>query len=376
LNLKRREFIKASTISGLAVSIGANIVGCESSDDGIPFKGKRLILIKLDGGNDGLHSFFPKNDDFIASLRPGLSKYVNKNGISLSKNWLLNKDLKDLMPVIESNEMAVLPYVGYPEPNTSHFKSSEIWDSASLPGEKNFNTGWIGRLLDKGILSLPNNETPVISLSDFEPLLIKGVNKNGFSWQNNETFHWYASDIQHWLSHFQGSPIRQELLKTYQMHQDLAEVSSLPGFPDSNLGNQLAKISTIIKMDKPYKVFYASQQGYDTHVYAKERLGILYNDLASSLRALVQSLKVRHQWKDTMVLIYSEFGRTIRENTNGGTDHGAAGLCLILGDNHFIDKYNQMDFLPQFTEMAGDYYLAHQLDFRDLYADIQKAWLV
>jgi uncharacterized protein (DUF1501 family) len=372
----RREFIKVSAFSGLALSAAANIRGCESPDDSIPFKGKRLILIKLDGGNDGIHSFFPKNDDFITSLRPELSKNVKKEGISLSKDWLLNKDLKDLMPFIESNEMAILPCVGYPNPNTSHFKSSEIWDSASLPGEKNFNTGWIGRLLDNGVLGLSNNETPVISLSEFEPLLIKGINKNGFSWQNNETFHWYASDIQHWLSHFQGSQFSMELLKTYQMHQELAEVTSFPGFPDTNLGNQLAKISTIIKMDKPYKVFYASQQGYDTHVSAKERLGILYNDLGASLSALVQSLKVRHQWKETMILIYSEFGRTIKENANAGTDHGAAGLCFLLGDNPLIEKYNQLEPTLQFTEMAGDYYLNHQIDFRDLYADIQAAWLV
>ena len=169
----RRKFIKVSAFSGLALSTAASITGCEPPDDIIPFKGKRLILIKLDGGNDGIHSFFPKNDDFITSFRPKLSKYVKKEGISLSKDWLLNKDLKDLMPFIEINEMAILPCVGYPNPNTSHFKSSEIWDSASLPGEKNFITGWIGRLLDNGVLGLSNNETPVISLSEFEPLLIR-----------------------------------------------------------------------------------------------------------------------------------------------------------------------------------------------------------
>ena len=374
--MKRREFFKVSAQAGLALGIGTAGVSCEDSYiKGSAYSGKRLILIKLDGGNDGLFTCFPREHNIIDAARPGLSKQAKQNAIPIYGDWQLNYELKSLENYLGSGEIAILPFVGYPNPITSHFRATEIWDSAHLPGEVSGQSGWIGRMLDEGTLAIPGNDTPVISLSENETLLIKGEHKQGFTWLGNDLLHWYGEDVRHWLQHHKHSILASQLLREYNMLQELSNIIPRQGFPSTNLGNQLAKITSLVQQDKPFKVFFAMQGGYDTHTAAAGRLIDLYKDLNASLSALVSALKASLHWSETLVLVYSEFGRTVDENASGGTDHGAAGLCLLLGSNALIQKYAAITPEIRFIQMAGESYLAYQIDFRDLYADIRQKWL-
>jgi len=373
--MDRRDFLRTTAIAGMAT--GAAQWGSSCTQVPVPpaYNGKRLVLVKLAGGNDGLFAFFPREHDTIDAARPNLGAMSRQNAIPVYGEWYLNGQFRTLETLLGRGEMAILPFVGYPSPNTSHFKSSEIWDTGFIPGENAARSGWIGRLLDSGVLSVPGNETPAVSLAEADTIVIRGLQKQGLYWRGNEPLEWYAGDIRHWLRHHRHNQLSEQVFREYSLIQWLSDVRACSGFPSTILGEQLARIATMVQTDKPFKVFYAMQGGYDTHKSAGGKLLNLYADLNAALFSLSQSLKASGHWKDTIVLVYSEFGRTIDENANGGTDHGAAGLCLLLGDNPVVKKYANISPEIQFIEMAGERYLGHQLDFRDLYDAMIRGWL-
>lgn len=369
--MKRRAFLKNTGLATAALGLGALGEGCSP----VTFEGKRLILVKLDGGNDGLFSIMPAENDQINHLRPNLAANLRKNGIPFFNNWLLNYELRHLESLAGLGELAILPFVGYPNPNTSHFKSTEIWETGSLPGEQYHKIGWIGKLLDDRSLSTIENEIPAIALSEQETLVIRGQLKHGHTWLGNTAFEWYEENLGNWLNQYSKHRIAEKLLNEYNLCKLLHDVQPLSGFPDTSIGNQLAKVASMIIKGKPFKVFYTVHQGYDTHATASERLSTLYKELTTAVIKLVRSLKSTSHWDDTMIMVYSEFGRTIDENANGGTDHGAAGLTLLLGSNQIVKKYASIEpeikLVPYYNEM----YLGHQIDFRELYSDIRTSWL-
>lgn len=369
--MKRRAFLKNTGLASAALGLGALGEGCSN----IKFEGKRLILVKLDGGNDSLFSIMPAENDQINQLRPNIAADVRKKGIPFFNNWLLNYELRLLESLAGLGELAVLPFVGYPNPNTSHFKSTEIWETGAMPGEKSGKTGWIGQLLDDGTLANKHNEAPVLSLSELETLVTRGAMKQGHTWTGNTTLEWYENNIRDWLDYNRNSLIGDKLLREYNLLKLLSDTRPVSGFPATSLGDQLSKVAGIIQQEKPFTVFYTTHEGYDTHTSASIRLLELYSELSAALSALVKTLKSSSQWNDTMIMVYSEFGRTIDENANGGTDHGAAGLTLLLGSNQIVKKYASIEPEIKLVPYHNEMYLGHQIDFRNLYADIRMLWL-
>lgn len=373
--MNRRDFLLNSTLATVAFSSGILAGGCGDLNGAPSYRGKRLILLKLDGGNDGLFTFFQRENDIVDSRRPELGKIAKSNSIQYKDDWYLNASLKELLVALHSEELAILPYVGYPQFNTSHFKSIEIWETASLPGIVSEKTGWIGKMLDDGRLTLPGNDTPFLSLSDSDILLDKGRKKSGYAWKDNTALKWYNDELQEWTSLYTDSSVSEQVNLQLKLTNWLQDITLPTGFPVSSLGLQLSRIVAVIKKDKPFKVFHASQSGYDTHLGAPDRLSKLYKDLAACLAAFVGELKMADLWKDTLVFIYSEFGRTIDENKNMGTDHGTAGLCMLLGNNDLVRKYAAVTPELKVQTIGGELYLKHQVDFRDIYRDMEDVWL-
>jgi uncharacterized protein (DUF1501 family) len=373
--MQRRGFIKQTIFSGLILGSTNLTISCEEEPVLPGFHGKRLVLVCLGGGNDGLFSIFPREHDLIDSQRKGLKRESLNKAINLSGEWMWNAELAPLVDLWARKEMAILPFVGYPEPNTSHFVSSEIWEMGGTHLEIPNRTGWIGRLLDEGRLGISGNDTPVISLAGSETLFDRGTLRQGFHWQGNEFLEAFGGDLRHWLEHFQHGQQHDEMFRQYMLMQWLKDIQPSPGFPDTELGIQLAQVASMIRTDKPFRVFQISQGGYDTHTNAAARLKRLYADLARSLAAFSRVLRADGIWKDTLVFIYSEFGRTLKENANGGTDHGTAGLCLLLGSNALVSRYAEIPWEIRLQKLAGEDYLLHQIDFRDLYRDFTENWL-
>jgi uncharacterized protein (DUF1501 family) len=374
--MNRRNFLINTSLSALAVGSGSSLTSCSGPIQKFGYRGRRLVIVKLDGGNDGLFTILPREFDPIDSVRPNLSRAAKKDGIPVFGDWVLNTSFSQLRDLLPPDELSILPFVGYPKPNTSHFKSTEIWETGALLGNKKGKTGWLGDILDSGKLSLPENDIPVLSLTEIETLVFRSKITYGPVWLGNDSLDYYHSYISDWLNRFPDNQVQRKLISHYNLLHSLSKLNKSDNFPSTDLGLQLSRVASIINEERPYKVFFTSQNGYDTHSHAVERLNILYKDLSSSLVSFVKSLKSSNNWGNTLVLIFSEFGRTIDENASLGTDHGTASLCLLLGDNDIVRRYS--GFIPkiEIVNQADEAYLAHQIDFRQLYLDIQNEWLL
>jgi uncharacterized protein (DUF1501 family) len=375
--MKRRLFLKKSAYASLVFGASQALTSCEGSNKfSQSFRGKRLVIIKLSGGNDGLFTFFPRENDVLSRLRPTLYRETLKNSIQFQNDWHINYQFNSLLNILASDEIAILPYVGYPDPNMSHFKSTEIWDTAQLPGESINKTGWIGRILDSGKIDCAGNEKPVIQLALRDNLIDKGRIKSGYSLNNDVDAVCFHDSIQNWFETFESNSLVGSELKRYrEVMRVLSDVSVSPFFPSTEFGQQLGKVTSMIRLEKPFKVFITEQSGYDTHLDSPKRLSRLYNDLSQSLSQFIQEMKSGNLWNDTLVFIYSEFGRTIDENANLGSDHGAAGLCMLLGKNTLVDRYSKITPQLQTVNFGNELYLKHQIDFRKIYYDIENEWL-
>jgi uncharacterized protein (DUF1501 family) len=166
-----------------------------------------------------------------------------------------------------------------------------------------------------------------------------------------------------------------DLSKIYQW---LNQTSPAPGFPASGLGLQLSHAATLIQQDQPFRVIKCSEGGFDTHSGQLTRHDGSYPKLSESLAAFHKFLKTNNLLEQTLVVIYSEFGRTIYENSSLGTEHGTAGPMYVMGGGKALSDFTNTPFVFETEKLAGTDttdYLKHQIDFRDVFGDIQKKWL-
>lgn len=374
--MDRNSFIKFS----LAIGAGAILPGCNIFEDNLTKSIlKRLIIVRLNGGNDGLYTLAPKNNKLLLLNRPQLYKPL-QSGIEWENNWVLNPKLRQFADLYHQGLLQIIPNVGYPKFNTSHFKSSEIWETGFLPGESNILSGWIGRYLENKNISNVNHYLPICNLDESVWLFHKGRTKIGIDWTDNQPLAWFdglKNQIPSMNPDDFGSDIISDINEYFIQLEKMRNVEPENGFSSSIFGNQIAKISDIINRNIPFQVLQAVQNGYDTHLGEQKRLNELYDDLSLNISKLVEKLKDNGALSQTLIFIYSEFGRTIDENKNGGTDHGAAGPVFLIGSG--LDKLNS-NSLKTFPELivkaiGHNQYTQVQNDFRDIYKIIQNSWL-
>ena len=344
-----------------------------------PFTGKRLIVIHLDGGNDGLFTMVPKENDIINAQRKSLMKEFS-NGIKWDGDLLLNKHLCDIADLCSKGWLSILPNVGYPEPNTSHFISSEIWATGSLPSEGLTRIGWFGKLNQDSKLNIGALNRTSISFESGRQLIFQGETNHGVSYSKFKKTSIWNRDL-HELVHenvddFSGyEGIHNELKTHINLSNLFVEIEPSPGYPKTEFGKKMATISSIIKKQKPFKVFHIKHAGYDTHLGQIHRLNNLYNDLGSCLKTFAYDLNKMGEWDNTQVLVYSEFGRSIDENSNGGTDHGTAGPVFVLGGEQIYGSLADIKPVYETYNIVDKPYLRHQIDFRDIFNRVINNWL-
>lgn len=361
--LNRKSFIQSTTALSLGTILGNSISSCSSKNQVFQgFEGKRLIIIQLNGGHDGLFALAPYSTESILSARPKLMKSACMDGVKLNADWVLNRNLSPLVDLWAKNELAFLPFVGYPNPNTSHFKSSEIWETGKLPHELNSQKlGWTNWAFEE------DKKINIVSLHENPTLFDKRPNQSAFSWTGTGSFTPYLSDLEDLiLSHKTPNLVKEKLsiiLKECRL------LNILPYSPsNSEFERQSFYSSQIIKHHLPYQIIHTTLGGFDTHLGQPDRLNKLYLQLSTGLISMKSELS-REQWNNTLVIVYSEFGRTIDENSNQGTDHGSAGLSLLLsGDTELIKSMDSLDQQPIISELNRySQFLQHQFDFRDLW---------
>jgi uncharacterized protein (DUF1501 family) len=336
-----------------------------------------LVVIQFSGGNDGLNTVVPFADDLYHKYRPQLGLSQNRV-LKLSDAVGLNDSLAKIKALYDDGVVGICNSVGYPNPDRSHFRSMDIWQTASRADEI-INTGWIGRYLDSQCDGCGPHTA--IEIDDTLSLAMKGKQVKGMAVRNPEKLY-RAAHAPFFKSI--GSPDDEEnvaylyktLAETISNSEYLYDKSKIyktgQPYPDTAFANQLKTIGSLIGSGIKTRVYYASLSGFDTHVSqagAQERLLKIY---AEAVFAFMSDLKTSGNQDRVMMMTFSEFGRRVSENASGGTDHGTANNVILIGKK--LKRAGLFNGPPDLSTLDnGD--LVYQVDFRNIYATLLKNWL-
>jgi uncharacterized protein (DUF1501 family) len=360
-----------------------------------------LVVIQLAGGNDGLNTLIPLGADPYLRARPRLGIPADK-ALRLDDSVGLNPALAGLRDLYDRGEAAIIQGVGYPNPNRSHFRSTDIWQTAS-DADKVLRKGWLGRYFDACCAG--EDATTGIAIGDREPLAFEGENPSGISFRQPDQLKLNAiegEEMDAMLgmgemevesesntsgasinllpgSHAEGSGsadfLRRVALDARMGSDKIREVNAKfhtsISFPKTRIGNDLALIARLIAGSMPTRVYYASQGGYDTHTNQTGTHSRLLGELDAALSAFGREMRAQGNWSRVIVMTFSEFGRRVAENASGGTDHGAAAPLFVLGGRVRPGLHGAPPNLEKLDR--GD--LIHTTDFRSVYATVLDQWL-
>lgn len=378
--MNRREFIKQTSLASSVVFVPSFV---NAFDAIMPSNlgSKRLVIIQLEGGNDGLNTIVPYRNDLYFKNRPILGLKRDKL-IKINDELGFNSNLKPLKHLYDKGYVSILNNVGYPNPNRSHFGSMDIWQTANNSNQS-LTTGWIGRYLDiNGKMSYD-----AIEVDDSLSLAMKGEllsaiatkdAKRLFKTSQEPYFKRiikHSSDShlsEHNLGYLYKSLIAAESSARY-IYETSNTFSSKQTYPNTSFAKQLKTTAEFINSGLQTKVYYTSLSGFDTHANQINIQSRLLSQYAEGVESFVNDLKQNGTFKDTLILTFSEFGRRVKQNAANGTDHGAANNVFIIGENLKNQGfYNKLANL-QDLDHNGD--LKYEIDFRTIYATILNKWL-
>ncbi|MEI7801097.1 MAG: DUF1501 domain-containing protein [Bacteroidota bacterium] len=379
--ISRRDFLANSALVSAAVMMPGFLRA--TGNNLSAFNGKRLIVVQLTGGNDGLNTVIPFSNDLYYSNRPDIGvKYDDI--IRLNDDLGLNPALENFTDLWEQGSMSILNNVGYPNPNRSHFRSRDIWQSAS-DENKVINSGWIGRTFDaqcnSGECPLPHN---AIEIDSSLSLILRGDKFNGLAMDKpSELAPGLKNPVIKTFSSLNLADtttnhdfLYKELVATYQSADYVLSKSKIYTsgivYPQTEFSKGLKNVAQLIVSGSETKVYYLSLPGFDTHVSQNNFQPKQLRTLADGLNSLFIDLKQNNEWNNTLVMVYSEFGRRVKQNGARGTDHGTANNVFLFGGS--LNKLGILNELPNLSNLNdGD--LKHTVDFRSVYATILNKWL-
>ena len=330
-----------------------------------------LLLIELKGGNDGLNTLIPIDDPQYRNLRPKIA-IPQSGAIMLDDGFAMHGALAPLLPFWESGDMAWVHGLGYPNPNRSHFRSIEIWETAS--GEDGYDLqGWLSKLypqrsdelkavvVGSDLGPLADSAFDKIVMEDFKTFraLTKQLKKIRAETSNPALAH--AIDVQNNVH--QNA---QTLIDTLKVHR-----SSTVSFPKNQFGKRLDQVSQLINSGLGASLYKVELGGFDTHRGQVKRHQQLLSQLSGGLESFARSMQEAGYWDDVLVMTYSEFGRRVAENRSGGTDHGTAAAHFLLGGRLRGGLHGRAPSLDNLVKSD----LAYTTDFRALYHAIATQWL-
>ena len=328
-----------------------------------------LILIELRGGNDGLNTVIPIDDGAYFDLRPRLA-FKPDAVARFAGAPALHPSLAPLESLWRDGQMAILQGIGYPTPNLSHFRSIEIWDTAS-DSQQYLQTGWLTRAVDKQpAFSTQSADGVVIGAADLGPL---SGGARAVALNDPARFARQAR-----LASADGVAARGAMAHVLRVESDIvragadvrSDVTFKTEFPRGAFGLALQHAAGIAATGK-VPVLRLTLPGFDTHQNQLPTHGNLLRIVAESVVALRAALSEHGLWDRTLILTYSEFGRRPRENQSGGTDHGTAGAVFAFGPRVRGGVHGEAPSLRALDE-AGN--VRHSTDFRCVYAAVLENW--
>ncbi len=378
--MDRRKFLKQSSLASSLFFVPSFVKAFEQvASASLGYK--RLVIVQLSGGNDGLNTIVPFRNDIYYRERPAIA-IPKTEVLKLNDEVGLNPSLTPLKRLYDEGYLSIINNVGYPNPVRSHFRSMDIWQTAT-DSDKFSQSGWLGRYLD----NYGKSPYSAIEVDESLSLAMKGETVNAIATKDPRAFHNLSRDpyfkniqkhkndahlSEHNLGYLYKSMIDAHSSAKY-IYETSKTVSTTQEYPKNKFGQQLKTTAKFINSGLDTKVFYTSLNGFDTHANQLNTQKRLLKQYADGIEAFVQDLKANGTFKDTLVLTFSEFGRRVKQNASVGTDHGTANNVFIIGEN--LKKkgfYNNMANLSNLDD-NGD--LKFEIDFRTIYATVLDKWL-
>jgi uncharacterized protein (DUF1501 family) len=381
--IKRREFIHLSSLATTSLMLPKFLKAFEAPRV-VPEGNKVIVVVQLSGGNDGLNTVIPTYNDIYYKLRPQLGIQKQK-ALQLTDEAGLHTALTAFKDLYDDGSLAILNNVGYPNPDRSHFRSMDIWHTASQSNEI-WQTGWVGRYLDAQCNGCPA-PTQAIEVDDVLSLALKGEKEKGIATKNPKQLYnishqpYFQSLVEaHSAVSGEEKPI-DYLYKTmsqainsanYLFEKTKQAPLSTVSYPKTEIGNNLKTIASLICSNINTKVYYVSLATFDTHVNQQPQQQRLFSELNNAIKAFVQDLKNNNRFNDVLLFTFSEFGRRVAQNASGGTDHGTANNMFFISGS--LKQKGLLNELPDLTQLQeGD--LRYNIDFKQVYATILHNWL-
>jgi len=378
--IKRRDFLKTGSLATASLFL-PKFLSAHQRHGALPSKGRSLVVIQFSGGNDGLNTIIPVRNDIYYKERPRLG-IKREAALSLTDDAGLHPSLGGLKSLWDGGDMAVLNSVGYPNPDRSHFRSMDIWQSAS-PSEVYWQTGWLGRFLDASCAGRP---AAGLEFDDTLSLVMKGENTKGLALQDAKRL--YESTRSPFFTDYsaaRGKIISDDAPVDY-LYKTMAETLSSANYlfeqsrrkpttaiyPATGLGKDLRTIASLILADTDTAVYYVSLGSFDTHINQEAQQKRLFQELNDALEAFANDLKANGKWNEVLVTTFSEFGRRVSQNASNGTDHGTANNMMFFGGS--LRQQGLLNAMPDLQDLdQGD--LKFRVDFRQVYATLLEKWL-
>lgn len=377
--IKRSDFLKVGSLATASMMLPKFLKAFEKGNL-VPPGNKVMVVIQFSGGNDGLNTVIPVTNDIYYKERPRLS--ISKNeALTLDTNTGLNPALTAFKELYDDGSLAILNSVGYPNPDRSHFRSMDIWHSASNSNEYVY-TGWLGRYLDAQCAgcSIP---TQALEIDDVLSLALKGNEKNGLAFtdprrlysSSNERFY-KEIEKEHQSSEQTVDYLYKTMSETLSSADYIYKQSRLHptagAYPATELGKNLKTIASLIMSDINTKVYYVSLGSFDTHVNQEAQQKRLFTELNDAVKAFTADMKKNNRFEDVLMMTFSEFGRRVSQNASNGTDHGTANNMFFIGGG--LKQKGILNEMPDLSDLNdGD--LKHKVDFKNVYATVLNKWL-
>lgn len=386
----RRTSFLLGAFSGIAVVANSEHIFARALADaplpGLPGGDDRvLVLLNLQGGNDGLNCVVPHGNASYYQMRPTLA--IPRNDVLAINNDVgFNPQMKAFKALYDQGKVAVVQGVGYPNPDHSHFRSTEIWQTAAP--DRYEHTGWLGRYLDEAQLP-SNNLFNGVAISQVLPEALLSsrtdvpaiAQLNGYgltSDRNTVSRQTYSELVRDNRFPFQ-SPYLAHIAEiedhaqrgSEELPRLVARYRSSASYPATPLGRSLALAAQMVGSKIGTRVIYVAHGSFDTHINQKATQDRLLGEFSDAIAAFYQDLAAHGNDNRVLTMTFSEFGRRIEENASRGTDHGEASPLFLIGGGVKGGVYGSLPNLGQ-NNMGN---LAFSTDFRSVYATVLERWL-
>jgi uncharacterized protein (DUF1501 family) len=387
----RAGFLKTA-VGAIAVgAVGPNLFINAALADKLtgssPTSGPVLVIIQLQGGNDGLNTVIPFGSGLYYQDRPTIA-VPEKSVLSIDGQVGLHPNLSGLKTMYDRGQVAILQGVGYPDPDRSHFRSTTIWETADLTGTS--PTGWVGRYLDTAF-SGDTNPFTAVALGATVPQTLMARNVPVTSVESINAYQFQISGnaapavMKAYETMYPGTSsstssymglVRHAGANAEQGVHDLQGISTryTPAvqYPQNPLGRDLQLVAQIITAGLGARVFHVTLGGFDDHAGEVNTHANLMKDFGDGVAAFYADLAAQNRADDVLTMTFSEFGRRVKENAGRGTDHGTAAPMFVIGTRVKGGLYGTD---PVLGSLDGNGDLIYGIDFRSAYATVLNRWM-